>query len=244
MRKTFVIFLVLGISLIFNCSKVNAQADNYYINQENVKIQYDLYEELCEIYSKSYVEFIDQDKFDLIKNNDISKVEIIDNEENLFIVPYSTVFTTTYKRIRIVKNGSLITLQLTWLNLPATRSYDVMGIRFDGVSLSGTPTFSQTYMQDGTYKRNSTNYLQSFSNGFGTSFLLPSGTISDLTQSIDFFYNGRGRIYGSYQHAQKSISLTNSKKYTISHTGYGNVIEFDSNIKSYYDAMSGVYIDI
>lgn len=244
MRKTFIAFLVLGISLTLNCAKVSAKTNNYYINQENVKIEYELYEKLCDIYSKSYIEFINQDKFDLIKNNDISKIEIIDNEKNLFIAPYSTDYSTTYKRIRIIKNGSLITLQLTWLKLPTTRSYDVMGIRFDRVSLSGTPTFLQTYMQDGTYKRNSTNYIQYFSNGFGTSFALPSGNISNLSQSIDFSYSGSGKIYGTYQHAQKSISLANSKKYTISNIGYGKVIEFNSSIKNYYDAMAGVYIDI
>lgn len=245
MKKMFCTFLTFLILLQFNCTKVSAETNSYYVNQENVRIEYTLYEKLCEIYSKSYVEFIDQFKFDLIKNNDISKIEIIDNEENLFVLPYSTVYTTTYKRIRIIKNGSLITLQLTWLNLPSIRSYDVMGVRLDGgVNLKGTPSFSQTYMKDGIYEKSSTNYLQIFSNGFGTSFLLPNGTINDLVQSIDFFYSGSGRIYGSYQHAKKNISLANSKKYIISHIGYGNVIEFDSSIKSYYDAMSGVYLDI
>lgn len=244
MKKIFAIILVLGISLMLSCEKVNAKTTHYYINQENVKIESDLYEKLCDIYSKSYVEFISQDKYDLIKNNDISKIEIIDNVENLFIIPYSNDYSTTYKNIKIVKNGSLITLLLIWLKLPSTRSYDVMGIRFDGVSLSGTPSFSQTYIQNGKYKRDSTNYLQSFSNGFGTSFALPSGNISNLVQSIDFYYNGSGKIYGSYQHAQKSISLANSKKYTISNIGYGKVIEFDSSVKNYYDAMSGVCIDI
>lgn len=48
--------------------------------------------------------------------------------------------------------------------------------------------------------------------------------------------------YGSYQHAQKSVSLTESKNYNISYNGFGKVILFDDNIKGKYDNMLGVSV--
>ncbi len=53
-----------------------------------------------------------------------------------------------------------------------------------------------------------------------------------------------GSVYASYQHAISNISLTNSKKYTISRQGYGGVLLFDSSVNSYYDGMSGVNISL
>lgn len=223
---------------------VSAYSEENYINSENVEIKYDLYKELCNIYSEGYIEFITQDKFDLIKDNNLSDIDVTEVSDFPLISTLSSSHTTTYKRLKIIKNGMLITLQLTWLNIPTVRSYDVMGIRFDGPSLSGTPAFNQTYKIDGIAKKETTHYLQNFSNGFGTSFLLPSGNVTNLVQSLDFLYSGTGKVYGSYQHAQKNITLANSKKYTISAYGYGNVLDFDSSVKDSYDAMGGVDLSV
>lgn len=228
----------------FYVSNVYAEKKDVYVNSSDTIMNYDLYEELCKIYSKSYIEFITQEKYELLIKNGINNIKIIDVSDNQAISTFSTVYTTTYKRLRLIKNGELITLQLNWLILPKTRSYDVMGIRLDRVKLSGNPYFSQTYLLDGNYQISNNHYLQNYSNGFGTSFLLPSGDITNLTQTIDFFYNGSGVVFGSYQHAQQKVSMANSKKYTISHTGYGNVILFNGNIGNNYDAMNGVYITI
>lgn len=43
--------------------------------------------------------------------------------------------------------------------------------------------------------------------------------------------SGSGTIYGSYQHASTTATLEESKKYTISHLGYGKVIKFNDNVK-------------
>lgn len=190
------------------------------------------------------MEFITQDKFDIIKDNKIANIEIVEYDDFPLISTFNYEHTTNYKKLRIIKSGNFIVVQLTWLNMPATRSYDVFGIRFDGPSLNGTPSFNQTYKINGTAKKDTTNYIQKLSNGFGTSFLLPNGNITDLVQSLDFLYNGSGKIYGSYQHAQKSVTLANSKKYTISAYGYGNVLNFDSSVKDSYDAMGGVDLSV
>ena len=56
--------------------------------------------------------------------------------------------------------------------------------------------------------------------------------------------SGSGTIYGSYQHASTTATLEESKKYTISHLGYGKVIKFNDNVKKKYDAMTGVDLNI
>lgn len=48
--------------------------------------------------------------------------------------------------------------------------------------------------------------------------------------------------YGSYQHAQKTVTLAKSKKYSISTSGYGRIILFDDAVKQNYDNMPGVSI--
>lgn len=183
-----------------------------YINVNNVEISIELYEKLSEIYSKSYLEFIPQEIFDVIKNNNLDEIEIIE----FYDTPLSRAayHQTNYKSLKMIKNGTHITLMLSWIKMPETRSYDVIGIRFTGsAKLSGSITFLQTYKIDTSLKYSSTNYVQNFSNGFGTSFLLPSGDINMLEESIDFNISGSGTIFGSYQHAQNNVSLANSKKY-------------------------------
>lgn len=72
---------------------------------------------------------------------------------------------------------------------------------------------------------------------------LPTGG-NNMVVSQYFRVETGGTVYGSYQHATANISLANSKKYTISRTGYGGVFLFNSPVRSYYDAMGGVNISV
>ncbi len=84
------------------------------------------------------------------------------------------------------------------------------------------------------------NYMNYY-NGFGNSILLPSsGTIYSVEQT--FRVNKTGIVYGSYQHATSNISLANSKLYSISASGYGNIFSFYGNAYGVYDNTTGVYI--
>ncbi len=243
MIKKILIIACFFYICLFTNTKVNASSENY-VNSENVKIEYSLYEKLCNIYSENYVEYISQGRFDEIKNNDLSNIKIVEYMDIPQILPFSTQIETGYKTLRIIKNGSNITLLLTWKNMPSTRSYDVIGIRFNGARLNGNIYYEQYSFKDGKSYVDYTNYLQKFSNGFGFSFVLPSGNITKLEHMLEFKYTGSGRIYGTYQHSQKNISLSDSKKYTISSSGLGNVLLFNDNVSSNFDAMAGVYIDV
>ena len=51
-------------------------------------------------------------------------------------------------------------------------------------------------------------------------------------------------VYGSYQHAMTAVTLAKSKSYTISHNGYGKVINFATAVQNDYDNMQGVSIEL
>ena len=130
--------------------------------------------------------------------------------------------------------------------MPSTRSYDIIAIGFlPSVKVHNNTTyFSQYYCySDGsgcytTY----TNYPQVFIDGAGTSFALPTGGLNQLRQTFyfDVEKNGTGTIitqnsYADYAHATSTISLANSKKYTVAGSG---AIYLNTSISSYYDTMS------
>lgn len=231
-----IIFIIM---LYISCIGIINAKDNFYINSNNVKIDYNKYTELCNIYSEDFVEFMEQDFYDNIKKLNKEEFEIVEN----FTTPLSLEVTTEYKNLRFVKVGSQITLILKWLKIPSTRSYDVIGIRYDGIKTSNY-SFNKYYTLNGSKKNMSTNSYISFSNGYGTSFKIPDGNITTLETSLSFKVSGTGTIYGTYQHAQQYLTLNDSKKYTISKDGYGSVLKFDSTIKSKYDNMSGINISL
>lgn len=78
--------------------------------------------------------------------------------------------------------------------------------------------------------------------GAASSFQLKDGTSQEAW--IRFKYKGSGYIYGSYQHAAKSATLAESRKYTFSPYGKGGVFDFESSVSDKYDAMGGVEMKV
>ncbi len=136
---------------------------------------------------------------------------------------------------------------MQWTAVPNVKSYDVLALRTEGVnfnmsSLSGT----QSYLKDGS--SGAVGYLYTtqntkmFNNGVGISMNLVDGA-TNFMLSMSVIYNITGsypHVYGSYQHATNNVSLAQSQKYSLSKSGYGGVILFDSSVKGYYDQMNGV----
>lgn len=168
--------------------------------------------------------------------------------ENLRSNP--TTYETTYKSMTssILQNGSYYRYKnvLTWKKMPSTRSYDIIAIGFlPTVKIHNNTTyFSQYYCYSsgaGCYTT-TTNYPQVFSAGAGTSFALPTGGLSTLQQTFyfDVEKNTTNTIntqvsYADYSHATSTVSLNDSKKYTVSGSG---AIFLNTSISSYYDSMS------
>lgn len=236
MKKLFVI-LFLSIMCIIPCG-VNAQSMSYR-TYSGVVVDKALYDKMCEIYSTNYVETLTEEEFYNLANNDLDnviKVEYVE-EENTTRGSY---FSSPAKAIEIIKNGNWVTLMAAWLTVPTIHSFDVMAVRLSGCILDGDFSFKQTYVSSGHMYvvRNGMN--QYFSNGFGASALLQYGTDNEYTMT--FAVLGSGTVYGTYQHAIRSVSSADSLNYTIASNGYGKVAKFASNVSLNYDGMNGVDI--
>jgi hypothetical protein len=190
-----------------------------------------------------------------LNNNFISETFEVSEEEfnlglknsNIVLYGYSGVIETNYKKMTttIASNGNYYRYKvvLNWKNIPATRSYDIIGIGFLGsVKVRNDLNFIQEYCTSSSSCTSSTaNYPQIFTSGAGTTFKLPTGTLTSLKQTLyfDVEKNTTSTIilqeaYGDYSHATSSISLTNAKKFSV----VANVgISLNSSITSYYDAI-------
>ena len=164
------------------------------------------------------------------------------------------VHQTTMKRLTIdVTYGSAdlrnIYLTLEWLSMPVTRSHDVIGVRIpssftvhtSNSGITGKLKHNGSTVQ--TYYKNSSN-VRSLSTGAGISMPLPTGgTSMEVDFNMTVYSNADPfNVYGSYQHAQSTVSLSDSKVYNINSNGLGGVLDFtNSTTRAKYDAMGGVY---
>ena len=186
---------------------------------------------------------------------EVSKEEATTAAENN-ISTMATYHTTSYKNIEISTmklNTNVYYVNLTneWLITPKVKSYDVIAMRVDDATInSGSQRGTQFYIANGVsdtieYSYNGTNMVLS-SNGFGISMNLVDAA-SSFTCDIDATVTATSQwatVYGSYQHAMTAVTLAKSKSYTISHNGYGKVINFATAVQNDYDNMQGVSISL
>ncbi len=158
---------------------------------------------------------------------------------------------TQYKKLSITKTSSYANLTVEWKVLPSCRSFDVIAIRGEGVtftasSLSGEQLYVKNNTSDIVNYTYTSNNTKIFSTGAGISMNLVDDATS-YTLKLRIIYNKTGnnpKIFGSYQHTQTNLTLSQSKNYTLSSSGYGKVINFASSVKSYYDNMPGVSLSL
>lgn len=221
---------------------VYAKSD-YYENNFGVKFTKDEYNFISKMFYVGYQSTVTEEEYKMIfenydKESKIEKKTINNNEEiNLL----GNFHSTSSKSITISKSCDttcLISVVANWSKSPNVRSYDLIGAYLDDTTLTTTPV-TKVINSTGI---NMNGDIKKEKAGFGVSIqLIKNGDDMRITQS--FRVNNNGHIYASYQHAKKAITLTNSKKYTISRYGYGDVFLFDSlNIQNYYDGMEGVDI--
>ena len=191
----------------------------------------------------------------LIENND--NVHILENGNLEKIVQNNSRasvywrYETDSKEITIyyVKYTSGeygIQLTNSWKINPINHSYDIIAARW--TKSKGTSTYTVSGRQTPTVLNPYVEYTESASSnnivkynyGAGISQNLyddyvPMTNYLSITSTNDF----GTEIYGTYQHAVRSVTLAQSKAYTISSEGLGGVILHD--YPSYYDGMTGVY---
>lgn len=144
------------------------------------------------------------------------------------------------------------TLTATWKYMPSVREYDVIGFYGDGFTIREGSQAGQQMYTDANYNYQVINYawngtnIKKFTNGYGISMNLVNPTIHSL--SLDTACDLRADVtnpvlFGSYQHAvDSSITLTQSKNYTLGSGGLGGVFVYPYNISAKYDGMSGVIL--
>ncbi len=200
-------------------------------------------------------------------NLEVTKEEFEKLDNNLYLPNAGSVSAEINGRILTIKvrsNGGetrIVTLNNKWKSIPSVKSFDVLAIRPGGSNfytkfIDGQYSGYQAY-DNQLIAYNSTTGKDNFNFDFGTDNELDgdegiglSQNIVNSTQTslenemtIYFARNVKGfLVYGTYQHAVKDVTLTQSKKYDIHYSGFGSVVRFDSSIKSSYDASSGVQI--
>lgn len=186
---------------------------------------------------------------------EVSKEEATTAAENN-ISTRASYHKTSYKNIAITTsktgtNSYFIYVTNNWLITPRVKSYDVIAMRVDDATISsGTQRGMQAYTTNGitdvvNYSYQGTNMVLS-SNGFGISMNLVDAA-SGFTCEIEAIVTATSQwatVYGSYQHAMTAVTLAQSKSYTISHNGYGKVINFATAVQNDYDNMRGVSIEL
>lgn len=233
---------ILFFVIVFCMGILNVEASNciYYTNNNNVEFTEKQYEFFSKMYFEGYQKYMTQEDFDIFSLDEMnpSLVETVYLKEQT--ISRSSFIDDSNKTLKISKtsisNESSISILATWKNNPSVKSYDIIGARFEGTHNTSTP-ITKLINSD-----SSANFPIDYkNNGFGSSVKLAGSNIK-ITQTFKVA-NG-GTVYASYQHAKSSISLANSRNYSISSSGYGKVFAFSGTAVNVYDRMSGVYINV
>ena len=252
MNKSMFISLLIGLFSFAFIGSVSATATR---------------EEMLQIFSETALDAMSEEEYNKYASLDYDY--LVQDE---VIVPYSEypeeispfahtdLLTTNYKKLKLsvlpYSSTSLeyvATLTLVWLQIPVTRSYDVIALRFyDVAPVNGTQDGTQLYElssggTDSVYYSYNGRNMKICDQGYGISMNLVNNNIVYMENytSIDVMMNGSDpAVYGSFQHAISNVSLADSQNYNISYFGLGDVINFDPDVADNYDHMAGVAVEL
>ena len=196
-------------------------------------------------------------------NNVVTNTEVTENEfnnynPNIQTLSVSNFVETQYKKLSLTLSDNHngygdIFVGLLWKMIPSTRSFDVIAVRYVGMTdVDGTQWGRQIWGTNGNYTYvnygwNGTN-INRQDNGFGISMNITNdSTINYLENYIGSAVEFTGNFQwagASYQHATSNTTLAQSKSYTLAENGKNGVILFTGNIGEKYDNMPGVYCEL
>ena len=242
-----VLSLLVLTTAIIGIGKVNAESnkDIYYTNSNGISLTEKEYNYAKTMFDEHFIEIMNQEDYDFIYRADVNNkdVEIIIQEPDYIQSRTSSYVETQAKRLAISKSciNGVCSVNLTnnWKYEPRVKSYDVIGVMFSNTSQYGNG-YSTVFKVNGT-NHLCTEYVKN-SDGLGCSYKLPSNATADIYTYMSLDVNDTGGlVYGSYQHAGSSVTLSQSKNYSFSINGYGNVFLFNTaKAKDAYDGMGGV----
>ena len=260
MEKKKLGFFILLFSL-FLIIPGTTYAKETIVNYNNISISETEYENLINLgFTDTEIMFMEQDTFDANKDieavlvsEEITNLDEFDNIiiNNSGIGGYSLLgytegyIQTPYKKLRTTisylssSNRYRYKTTLDWINMPSTRSYDIIGLGMDSsVSAASGLSFKQYYTQGGTYYSSYSYIPKIGSVGMGASFELPSGSLTQLGSYIYYdVQKNSGTVYtqhayGDYAHATSSVTSSQSQSYNIT-----TAIFLNSGVSGYYDSM-------
>ncbi len=237
MKKSILIISLLLLLLFISTSEVYAK-EAYFINDNGISFSKEEYDFLTQLFWDGCQNLFTKADYNNFVNSDIMSGEL-NIKTNDVIMPLGTFHETNAKIFKIAtscNSNCFVSVTLTWKAYPTIRSYDVMGAYLEKTSLLNSPVTTVT--------NSSETYMQKFNHGFGVSLKLPTGNNNGIIVNQVFRVNKGGHIYASYQHAKSSISLDNSKKYTLARYGYGGVFKFSGPAVNIYDQMGGIDIGV
>ena len=196
-------------------------------------------------------------------NNVVTNTEVTENEFNNYnpnvqTLSVSNFVETQYKKLSLTLSDNHdgygdIFVGLLWKMIPSTRSFDVIAVRYVGMTdVDGTQWGRQIWGTNGNYTYvnygwNGTN-INRQDNGFGISMNITNdSTINYIENYIESAVEFTGNFQwagASYQHATSNTTLAQSKSYTLAENGKNGVILFTGNIGEKYDNMPGVYCEL
>ena len=137
----------------------------------------------------------------------------------------------------------LIEMSNSWKKTPSVKSYDVIATRWTGSSVTVFDANGGQYCESPVNYSYMDDNMVKKSNGLGISMnFVDSCTVPQMVLYV-YAHGNFGTVFGTYQHATRTVSLSQSKSYNFASTGLGGVLDFTNNtVESYYDDMSGVKI--
>ena len=196
-------------------------------------------------------------------NNVVTNTEVTENEFNNYnpnvqTLSVSNFVETQYKKLSLTLSDNHdgygdIFVGLLWKMIPSTRSFDVIAVRYVGMTdVDGTQYGRQIWGTNGNYTYvnygwNGTN-INRQDNGFGISMNITNDSTINYPENyigsaVEFTGNFQW-AGASYQHATSNTTLAQSKSYTLAENGKNGVILFTGNIGEKYDNMPGVYCEL
>ncbi len=230
-------------TLVASAFSLNVLAEGgYYKNQNGISMTEDEYKFAQNFYFNGYQDYMTLEDYKNMKELMKGEIEIVEYKDSSIIKPYGTSFSTPDKTVKIASSCAsdcTINVSATWEKIPIVKSYDLLGAFIRETYLLSVGQARMFYGGTIAYATE----INKQGNGVSATYKLPT-TNNKLSFNLDFKVDKSGRVNGSYQHAKINISIANSRKYTFSNSGFGGVFLFNNGIGSYYDAMSGVSIDL
>lgn len=249
MKKRILSVMIIALSLW----SIDVFAEPYFTSTNGV--------ELTEFQYNTLMDILYEDDVNNLTNEDYENLHVDQMIEGMFtyktqefetpvesypggIVPYA-YHETASKKLTLgemcTDSVCLVTVDVTWKKVPAVASYDAIGIRFENTSFYDSANVFTAKM-DGTY---SYNYNKAVKTGNGLADIKKITTgLTYMSLQAKIRPTSNAIVFGSYQHAVKSVTLSEASNFTFSGNGYGQVFLWPMAIREKYDQMGGVYITL